>query len=80
MTQDGLNIYRINPDGSNQVQLTVAAGDNYMPASSPDGRFIVFVSDRKGSSNIWRMNADDGSEPTQLTHGDGDFYPSCVAG
>lgn len=77
MTQDGLNIYRIKPDGSNQVQLTFAAKDNYMPASSADGRYILFASNRSGSSNIWRMNADDGSDPTQLTHGDADFYPSC---
>ena len=50
-----------------------------MPASSPDGQFIVFASNRNGPSNIWniwRMNADDGSDPTQLTKGDGDFYPS----
>ena len=77
MTPDGLNIYRINPDGSNQVQLTVAARDNFMPAASRDGQFIVFVSNRSGSSNIWRMNADDGSNPTQLTHGHDDYYPSC---
>ncbi|HEU4874221.1 MAG TPA: protein kinase [Pyrinomonadaceae bacterium] len=77
MTQNDLNIYRINPDGSNKVQLTVAAGNDYMPASSPDGRFIVFVSERSGTTSIWRMNADDGSEQTRLTHGDSDYYPSC---
>ena len=77
MTQNDLNIYRINPDGSNKVQLTFAAGNDYMPASSPDGRFIVFVSERSGTTSIWRMNADDGSEQTRLTHGDSDYYPSC---
>lgn len=76
MAQERLNISRIDPDGSNQVQLTADAGDNFMPASSFDGRFIVFVSNRKGSFNIWRMNADDGSDPTQLTFSDGNFYPS----
>ena len=76
MTQDRLNISRIDPDGSNQVQLT-ASGDNYTPASSADGRFIVFSSNRGGSFNIWRINADDGSDPTQLTFSDGNFYPSC---
>ena len=76
MTQEGLNIYRINPDGSNKVQLTAAAEDNYMPASSRDGGFIVFASSRSGSSNIWRMNAD-GSDLRQLTKGNDDYYPSC---
>ena len=77
MAQDRLNISRIDPDGSNQVQLTVNAGDNYTPASSSDGRFIVFASNRNGPFNIWRMNADDGSDPKQLTFSDGNFYPSC---
>jgi len=75
MVQDRLNISRIDPDGSNQVPLA-ALGDNYSPASTADGRFIVFSSNRGGSFNIWRVNADDGSEPTQLTFTDGNFYPS----
>ena len=77
MDQEKLNIFRINPDGSNKVQLTFSTGDNYMPVATPDGQFIVFVSDRTGTASIWRMNAEDGSNPTQLTYGDGDFYPSC---
>ncbi|HEX7332545.1 MAG TPA: protein kinase [Pyrinomonadaceae bacterium] len=76
MTPDRLNISQVDPDGSNPVQLTANAGDNFMPASSPDGRFIVFVSNRDGFFNIWRMNADDGGDPTQLTFTDGNFYPS----
>jgi TolB protein len=76
MTPDRLNISSIGPDGSNQVKLTVNAGDNYLPASSPDGQYIVFTSNRNGPFNIWRMNAEDGSEPTQLTFNDGNFYPS----
>ena len=77
MAQDGLNIFGVDRDGSNKVQLTANAADNYTPASSADGRFIVFASNRNGPFNIWRMNADDGSDPTQLTFGDGNSYPSC---
>ena len=77
MAQDKFNISRINPDGSDPVQLTINAGDNYTPAASADGRYIVFASDRNGQFNIWRMNADDGSDPVQLTFTDGNFYPSC---
>ena len=77
MAPDKLNISHVDPDGSHPVQLTVDAGDNYTPASSADGRFIVFASNRNGPFNIWRMNADDGSEPTQLTFSDANFYPSC---
>jgi Tol biopolymer transport system component len=77
MTRDTLNISMINPDGSNRTQLTDRAGDNYTPAGSPDGRFIVFSSNRTGTMNIWRMNADDGSDLRQLTFSDGNSYPSC---
>ena len=72
-----LNISIINPDGSGRIQLTESAGDNYTPATSPDGRFIVFASTRTGALNIWRMNAEDGGEPKQLTFSDGNSYPTC---
>jgi len=75
MAQDRLNIFRIDPDGSNQVRLTIT-DDNYTPASSADGRYIVFSSNRNGPFNIWRVNADDGSDPVQLTFDDANFYPS----
>jgi eukaryotic-like serine/threonine-protein kinase len=77
MTQDRLNISRINPDGSEPVQLTINAGDNYTPTVTADGRYVVFATDRNGPFNIWRMNADDGSDPLQLTFTNGNFYPSC---
>jgi Tol biopolymer transport system component len=79
MAGDHLNISMVEPDGANQTQLTVNAGDNYTPATSPDGRFIVFSSNRTGSFNIWRMNADDGSNLKQLTFGEADSYPSFSA-
>ena len=75
LTPDRLNISRIDPDGSNRLQLT-NSGDNYSPEPSADGAFIVFASNRNGPMNIWRMNVDDGSEPTQLTFSDGNYYPS----
>jgi eukaryotic-like serine/threonine-protein kinase len=77
MTGQHLNISLIDPDGLNQKQLTANAGDNYTPATSPDGRFIIFSSNRTGSFNIWRMNAEDGSDLKQLTFGDANSYPSC---
>jgi len=76
LAKDRLNISRMDPDGTNRVQLT-SSGDNYTPASSADGRYIVFSSNRNGPFNIWRMNAEDDDEPTQLTFTDGNFYPSC---
>ena len=77
MIRNDLNLSTIDADGSNQTQLTANAHDNYMPATTPDGRFIVFASNRSGSLNIWRINAADGSDPKQLTFTDGNAYPAC---
>lgn len=77
MAQDRLNIWRVDADGANQVQLTTNAEDNYNPAASADGRFIVFASSRNnGKFNLWRINTEDGSDAKQLTFTDGNFYPS----
>jgi eukaryotic-like serine/threonine-protein kinase len=77
MVQDRLNISRVDADGSNQVQLTANAGDNYNPVASADGRFVVFASNRiNGRFNIWRMNTEDGSDAKEMTLTDGNFYPS----
>jgi serine/threonine protein kinase len=76
MAQTKLNISRINADGSDLVRLTTNTGDNYTPAASADGRYVVFSSNRDGHFNLWRMNADDGSDLKQLTFTDANFYPS----
>jgi TolB protein len=79
MEQDRLNLSRIDPDGSNKVQLTVNSGDNYTPAASPDGKFIVFLSTRNGGFDIYRLNAETGNDIKQLTDSDGNAYPSVSA-
>jgi len=79
MAQDRLNLSRIDPDGSNQVQLTVNSGDNYTPAASPDGKFIVFLSTRGGGFDIYRLNTETGNDIKQLTASDGNAYPSVSA-
>lgn len=70
-TDNVTDLYSMNPDGSNQVQLTANAGqDNAVPAVSSDGRHIVFISNRAGSRQIWRMDID-GRNQQQLTFGEG---------
>ncbi|MDT7604042.1 MAG: eukaryotic-like serine/threonine-protein kinase, partial [Acidobacteriota bacterium] len=59
LTGGNLNIFSVSADGSDKRQLTVNAGDNYHPAISADGRYIFFSSNRTGTFNIWRMNAED---------------------
>jgi len=57
----------MNPDGSNQRQLTTDPDDDNHPSWSPDGSRIAFTSDRDGNQEIYVMFAD-GSGQTRLTY------------
>jgi TolB protein len=60
-------VYVMNADGSGLRRLTREAGVNYsFPSWSPDGRKILFVSDRDGNFEVYVMNAD-GSGRRNLT-------------
>ena len=70
-------IYSMDPEGANQVNLTNHPADDYDPVWSPDGAQIAFVSNRESEEgsgvNIYKMNAD-GSEVTLVSsNGDGQF-------
>jgi Tol biopolymer transport system component len=69
------DIWIMNRDGSNRKQLTFDVGNNHNPEVSPDGRSIVFTSQRTGPRNVWRMNID-GNNAERLTNGINDFLPS----
>jgi Tol biopolymer transport system component/DNA-binding winged helix-turn-helix (wHTH) protein len=59
------DIWVMAADGSGQKRLTAKAGINKFPAVSPDGRHLLFVSNRAGRFSVWRMEAD-GSDPRQI--------------
>jgi len=75
-----VDIWLMDADGKNQKQLTSDAGVNVFPGASPDGRFVVFDSNRGGNPvvfNIWRVGID-GSNPRQLTQGEGEYFPTAT--
>ena len=57
MDTGGIDIYTIDVDGSNRVQLTENQGDNEAPSWSPDGSLIAFNSTREGRSKIYIMTS-----------------------
>ena len=69
-------IWSMNPDGSQQRQLTMDSAQTNNLSVSSDGRYVVFVANPANKMNIWRVNID-GSEPKQLTSGNGEFAPYC---
>lgn len=61
-------IYRAGIDGSNIVQLTAGAGFRDQPAWSPDGSRIAYRDRVTGlGTDIWTMDARDGSDARNLT-------------
>lgn len=57
------HVYRVPVGGGEAEALTQDSGValNYHPRYSPDGKSIVFVSDRSGQTNLWVMDSDGGS-------------------
>ena len=62
-------IYLMDSDGSDLVNLTQNPARDSSPAWSPDGRQIAFASDRSGESAIYIMDAN-GSDVRLLTSGE----------
>jgi Tol biopolymer transport system component/DNA-binding winged helix-turn-helix (wHTH) protein len=71
-SEDDGHIWTIDRDGGEQRQLTNSSFTDFSPRVLPDGRYIVFASNRSGSNQVWRMNAD-GSNQVQLTKTEGGY-------
>ncbi len=62
-----MEIFEADLDGKHLRRLTDAKGYDAEGSYSPDGKLIVFCSDRDGDPDLYVMNAD-GSELRQLTN------------
>jgi TolB protein len=68
-------VFVMDADGSNPVDVSKSAAYDGWPAWSPDGGTIVFSSNRAGPANIGQLYAvdPDGSDVRKLTDGPGSF-------
>jgi DNA-binding winged helix-turn-helix (wHTH) protein/Tol biopolymer transport system component len=72
------DLWVFDPATGRRRQLTTSPHDDFNPASSPDGRTIVFASDRSGATGLWAMTDAGESSVRQLTSG-GDSRPTITA-
>jgi eukaryotic-like serine/threonine-protein kinase len=71
---DGSNVWMWDAEAPAPRQLTLDARNIHGVAVSPDGRYLVFSSDRTGTFNLWRVKLN-GGELMRLTSGEGEVSP-----
>lgn len=69
------DLYTVPLSGGSAVRLTSGSGFDAQPRFSPDGKTIVFVSDRSGGENLWLVDAD-GRNVRPLTRGNAQMFAS----
>jgi len=74
--EDNWQIYKMRSDGSDPSQLTKTQDNETSPSWSPDGRSIVFTSDRNGDRDVYVMTADGNEQLNISNHPSEDWTPS----
>ena len=69
------DLYTLPIAGGKATRITSGLAYDAQPRFSPDGKSIVFVSDRSGGDNVWTMRLDF-TDTTQVTQGNGNLYVS----
>ena len=69
------DLYKLPIEGGKATRITSGMSFDAQPRFSPDGKKIVFVSDKSGGDNVWTMSLDM-KDTTQVTMGNGNLYVS----
>ncbi|HUP89489.1 MAG TPA: hypothetical protein VM100_09065, partial [Longimicrobiales bacterium] len=69
------DIYEMPMAGGKAKRLTSGMAFDGQPRYSPDGKKIVFISDKSGGDNVFTMSVDM-RDTTQITQGNGNLYTS----
>ncbi len=69
------DLYTLPIAGGKASRLTSGISYDAQPRFSPDGKKVVFVSDRSGGDNLWILSLDL-KDTTQLTQGGANLYVS----
>jgi serine/threonine-protein kinase len=60
------------------TRVTSGRSMDDVPVWTPDGRHIVFQSDRDGSAHLYRQSADGSGEAERLTEGTSEYWPNSI--
>ena len=69
------DLYTLPITGGEATRITSGQAYDMQPAFSPDGKKLVFISDRNGSENVWISNAD-GTHARAVTTTERESYMS----
>ena len=69
------NLWIMDPNGTNRQQLTTGAFIDERPCISPDGKTVVFVSNRSGPLKLWQLDRSTGKLQPATRPGGIDYRP-----
>ncbi|MCH8333982.1 PD40 domain-containing protein [Candidatus Sumerlaeota bacterium] len=64
---DNWDLYLFDEPGASPRRLTTHPGLDYNPVFSPDGRWIVFTSERNGNPDLYALDLENPGPPRQIT-------------
>ena len=73
---ENLDIYIIDTNGENLINLTNHPADDYSPTWSPDGRSMAYVSERDGNPEIYVMDLNTKEQRRLTEHKATDIDPA----
>ena len=71
-----LDIYIIDTNGENLINLTNHPADDYSPTWSPDGRSMAYISERDGNPEIYVMDLNTKEQRRLTEHKATDIDPA----
>ena len=75
-------IYLLSVDGTRERKLVTAPGNHLFPLWAPDGKRVVYASDRSGTMDLWSLAIEDGEargEPRLVRRDLGRILPMAIA-
>jgi Tol biopolymer transport system component/serine/threonine protein kinase len=70
-----VDLHSLQLEGTEDTRVTFHTGESFFPSFSPNGRRLVYQSDRTGNSEIWELDLDTKTERNLTDHASGDLAP-----